>query len=323
MKRKDIIEILGEKGPGLFFSQPIAILNNKYIKDMYSMFDNRKLYHYTDLNGLLGIVQSNGLWLSEAKYLNDKEELINGKKLTIDLINYLLKNKSKYAIFREVLMGVINKLETNTFSNNYVCSFSLKEDDLDQWRAYGDRGSGICIEFTRDKEKYSLFETFNFMRFCNVIYNDEIKYKILHSCIFTYYYYFLHDKRYGNKIDTEDYINSITLNLIRNYLVFKNKSFESEQEVRLVYEDDPLEKKDFKNKYFRNSNGILVPYIKINDALIHKDGKNIADIEKLPISKVIVGPTTNQEITYQSIQEFLDFNGYQKNIVKKSNIPYR
>jgi hypothetical protein len=38
---------------------------------------------------------------------------------------------------------------------------------------------------------------------------------------------------------------------------------------------------------------------------------------------VIVGPTTNQEITYQSIQEFLDFNGYQKNIVKKSNIPYR
>lgn len=32
-------------------------------------------------------------------------------------------------------------------SNFYVFSFSTEDDDLSQWRAYGDDGGGYCIEF--------------------------------------------------------------------------------------------------------------------------------------------------------------------------------
>ena len=29
----------------------------------------------------------------------------------------------------------------------FFCSFSTKEDDLNQWRAYSNNGSSVCIEF--------------------------------------------------------------------------------------------------------------------------------------------------------------------------------
>ena len=52
---------------------------------------------------LNGILTNKGFWLSEAKYLNDKEELLNGRNLTIELIQILL-TKSRYLDFKGVLL---------------------------------------------------------------------------------------------------------------------------------------------------------------------------------------------------------------------------
>ena len=43
------------------------------------ILDKDEIFHYTDLNGLKGILEGRGFWLSEAKFLNDEEELKNGK----------------------------------------------------------------------------------------------------------------------------------------------------------------------------------------------------------------------------------------------------
>ncbi|MCT7646592.1 DUF2971 domain-containing protein [Aliarcobacter butzleri] len=294
-------------------------------KNVLEIFANQnKFYHYTTIDGFKGIIESNGLWLSEAKYLNDKEEIINGKNKAIEVINFLMKEKKKYKIFSDILNGTIEKLNSLDFSNKYICSFSLKFDDLDQWRAYGKNGSGICIEFTRDKEKYTLFEIFNFIKFAKVIYNDKRKYKILHRIIFIYFYYYCFDLKKGNYIDKEDYIDFLVSNLSFNFILFKNQAFQSEKEIRLIYTGNPI--KSFTKKSFRVSNNIIVPFINLADSKTTdvQTKKLLAQEQKLPITKVCIGPISKQEaIMEASIKEFLEFYGHSKDIVITSKIPYR
>ncbi|EJG2383281.1 hypothetical protein HMPREF1144_0490 [Klebsiella sp. OBRC7] len=37
-----------------------------------------KIYHYTDLNGLKGIIESGSLWATHFSFLNDSNELTHG-----------------------------------------------------------------------------------------------------------------------------------------------------------------------------------------------------------------------------------------------------
>ena len=48
-----------------------------------------KIYHYTDLNGLLGIVGSNSLWATHFSFLNDSNELIHGMNCLENALHYL------------------------------------------------------------------------------------------------------------------------------------------------------------------------------------------------------------------------------------------
>ncbi len=45
-----------------------------------------KLYHYTTLDGLRGVVENSDLWLTHAEYCNDEEQLRHGMRLTQKMI---------------------------------------------------------------------------------------------------------------------------------------------------------------------------------------------------------------------------------------------
>ena len=44
------------------------------------------VYHYTDLNGLQGIVTNHDLWLTHSRYSNDDEELTHGFRIAREMI---------------------------------------------------------------------------------------------------------------------------------------------------------------------------------------------------------------------------------------------
>ena len=44
------------------------------------------LFHYTDSKGFLGILESNTLWATSARYLNDSSEYTYGMKLIADAL---------------------------------------------------------------------------------------------------------------------------------------------------------------------------------------------------------------------------------------------
>jgi len=299
-------------------------VQNKYLKKFaqHLFFTEDILYHYTDLNGLTGILQNKGFWLSEAKYLNDKEELFNGCNLTIELIKSLI-NKKRYSIFREVLLETISLLKKSEFKNYFITSFTSKADNLEQWRAYSKNGSGVSVGFnTKQKTSFPHFMLGPVWMLHKVIYDDNVKCRILHLIIFKYFYEFKKDVQKNSKyIDVDDYAQSLNQSLTHTFINFKHKSFKEEKEVRLVCKVQDIQK-DFYKKNYRIINNVIVPYVCTYEIILNnKDGSKF-EVDLLPITEIVVGPIINQEITIESIKNFINDLGY-KDIVKNSKIPYR
>src|SRR5450759_3987905 len=106
-----------------------------------------KLFHYTDSNGLLGILRSEVFWATNVQYLNDSSELA----YCIALIRDRLERK-KIAVSRNALsptakLFVAAQNTFNPFPNLtvYVSCFCEEGDLLSQWRGYGHAGGGYAI----------------------------------------------------------------------------------------------------------------------------------------------------------------------------------
>lgn len=138
----------------------------------------KRLYHYTSTDAFVKIAQSNELWLTDCRFLNDDREFHFARTIIENTINehdfagrrvefiervqphqMLLE---QYDIFIENLRikaysGLYKQYGSSTLfdvddprnSIPYVFSLSCDGDSLDLWRAYG-KGQ-LCIEFDSDK----------------------------------------------------------------------------------------------------------------------------------------------------------------------------
>ena len=101
------------------------------------------LYHYTDLNAFLSIIQNKKLWLTGAHNLNDHQE-----------INWTINKIRKKLSEIEIKHGRNRAEEIWLLLNHsaavpYICSLSSEPDLLSQWRAYGKDGTGVSIGFKK------------------------------------------------------------------------------------------------------------------------------------------------------------------------------
>lgn len=114
------------------------------------------LYHYTTLDGLLGIVQHQSIWATHIRRLNDVSELKTAfsSECTSPLLNSLFpdadaESKERLRLFMAPPLGRYD---------NFVVSFTDDEaatgsqaprpgDRLSQWRAYSSVSGGFSIGF--------------------------------------------------------------------------------------------------------------------------------------------------------------------------------
>lgn len=117
-----------------------------------------KIYHYTDGNGLKGILESGTFWLTDIFCLNDPSEIDFGKKIAADKFmvirnTYFPRNKETinklYWFEFERLLDDVDACAFRAVQKLFVCSFSTMNDDLAQWRAYADDGRGYMLQFDR------------------------------------------------------------------------------------------------------------------------------------------------------------------------------
>ena len=132
------------------------------------------LYHYTDVNGLQGMMSTFNMWLSDAVFLNDP--------LEGSWVHHRAKALSREALGRTPLAEqILQQIEAqlsapdmrlrsdsadasmfaameNATQPAFIASFSENDDLLSQWRGYGDGGAGVSIGFDLNHLDFSSFE---------------------------------------------------------------------------------------------------------------------------------------------------------------------
>lgn len=169
-----------------------------------------RLYHYTSLDALTGIVQKGGLCIRGTRYdsMNDPVDCKYAEEIVLPEFRKCLEEK-----------GYGNGTEEELIFP-YVASFSASEDDFHMWRMYH---SEVAIELDDEWIKRSI-EDDPFILFGECIYpksTDEI-----HQAFCELF----------NK--SEQCVNDLYLTAREQFMFIKRKEFSNEKEYRLcTYEN--------------------------------------------------------------------------------------
>jgi len=287
------------------------------------------IYHYTDFHGLIGILKNQSLFATNINFLNDTKEFNHG----IELLEYIFNSFPT----NEETKGILNHLRSDVKTiyslDRYVTCFSKNGDLLSQWRSYGNQGNGIAIGFESREIGNSLEEYVNGI---NIIYDETTQKSIIQEYIKILLEYFQSKKELFDWSDN-DYellVSRTILEYLEGILAsFKHPSFIEEQEFRIEYNiDGNINKRNNKELFFRNSDNLIIPYVKLFSKLVESEINEIDKLEDflnleqgkmLPIKEIILGPSLDFEMNSLAIEMLLNRNGYEGVKIKPSKIPYR
>ena len=280
--------------------------------DPYYHFYSTKddvLYHYTTLDGLLGIVNSKEIWTSQINYLNDESEFL----YTLQIVRRFLgdyshrtqdKEKKKEI---ELLFGAVRTIEEIKIC---VCSFSKDGDSLAQWRAYGPQG-GYAIGFHLSVLQ-KLAEQHHFT-VCECEYDKKRQFNRVKKLIDE----FFKRQRYPDSRDERESViaySKFKEELTKLACVLKHPAFQSEREWRLVSGNVRTEDPRFVH---RAGKSMLIPYYRFPLCSNNK---------RLPPIDIVIGPCPNMGLAISSVNSFvvpkIDLSTGDMSI-RISTIPYR
>jgi hypothetical protein len=260
------------------------------------------VYHYTSLQGLLGILQGKKLWLSSALHLNDSAE-----------VNYAIETLRQQLALRPKIEGVADEMwkkfsdEVSSYMPSvqgvahFVGSFSQRKDLLSQWRAYSGEGVGFSIGFDFERLKKLADRIKFFFERCSYKPADHAA-RVNH---------FIDRGVQGlKKGRLRDAVTKCVVGLLFMTPRLKHPSFEEEQEWRLI---SSLGQDDVEVR-FRVGKSMIIPYKEFE--LVGKDGKT-------PITEVVVGPAPHMKLSVASVESLVLKSGLEDVEVSISEVPYR
>lgn len=271
-----------------------------------SMPATRRAFHYTSLQGFLGMIGTHELWLSDYAYLNDVAELAHGAARARDIY-------AEVANARPTSRTMLQAQGNPDLSRHRVCvaSFSMDPDSLGQWRAYGPIAIGFELS-------YMNFGYANTVQLGPVVYDpkaqDEMLRLFAHLNASAWERESQRERRRlrGLYTDSPDRL----LDLVA---FFKNHGFSDEREIRMVHTESPRMAERLPHalapERFRASNGLIVPYVTTRD--LHEKHP-----ERLPIREVVIGPGPKAGTLMSGVKRALAAGGYDVP-VRVSGVTYR
>ena len=280
----------------------------KSVREFLSQRPSGPLYHYTDANGLLGILQEKELWASNALYLNDAREVAHGMNLLSEEIKGLLS--VAVSLPKELKEAIEDWQESSrdAVGGPLVISFSEHPDQLSQWRAYCRGGSGFSIGFGLGDLEYA--SSASQFRLVKCVYAPSEQAELIGAVVRYLRLGFHHKKAF--KLGFLAFYQRLAQKAFAVLLALKHEGFREEQEWRLISLDSQLPLR------FRPGRFGIVPYCAVP---LCKPG------EKLGLANVYVGPNAAPELAKAAVQELVGqhtrpFPNSQPEIIA-SQIPYR
>ncbi len=254
----------------------------------------KNLFHYSDLSGITGILETRQLWLSKVQYMNDYSEV----EFFIKRLFYIIEHLPKFGISNEVLEKVkqiINEIRKDF----YLASFCENGDLLSQWRGYSNDYVGVSIGLNSETLMNHAKKTN--LKLIRCIYDESIQDNIAISIILD-----LVDniEIMDNRLK-EDYINYLSIAA----LTCKHPSFSEEKEWRLILVDSM--KKDIS---VRQSNNQLIPYYKFNFPVWSQSGI---------IDMCYIGPNGKFNNIEEGLRMLISKNINHSFSISESSIPFR
>ena len=286
-----------------------------------------KLYHYTTWEGLLGILESQTLWATNYKFLNDYSEILLFREKLIPLIQPLVRNAYEelikqhpqveqkvkaYGGIDQVVKNNVEKLVDAQYSalgdEIYILSFCGQHGDpkvnrnglLSQWRGYG-TGGGAALVFDTKKLEGILKQEANKYQYnagliADIVYSDDeqkLKEELSEELakLADVVKMFLNSYKLSHQANpdaSEGYIP-----FVQCVSRYKHYGFREENEVRIVALPAVINKEFL--KFAETKAAVLKP--EKERKFRNKNGHKIPYIELfdssdivLPIEQIIVGP---------------------------------
>ena len=290
------------------------------------------LWHYTSIDGLVGIIRDNPtehgklhFWFTRSDCLNDTSEGTHIMLLFRQVCDDLLRQGDISQFFYDCIKsceisshqlinyplpmsddGIPTSMLDSAPCHAYICSFSLKEDSLDMWRYYskGDGGYGLKLNpFMFDSYKDYEYSEYDanaiFIKICSykVIYDDSEKTKMLNHVVLDTY------TAYQNENMTESEKGNCAKDFIQFALKnfqfqFKNQCYASEEEYRFVvyrpYSKPASLKNELPTVKYRTQKGMVIPYLD----LVVENGSNY-------LSDVLISPYIENQNALTTTSDYL------------------
>jgi len=320
-----------------------------------------KLYHYTGIHGLKGIIESQTLWATHYKYLNDAEEIMHFRQQLPDILRPVFKvifsalTKEQQDRLEKRYSSIAKAVEEESkkcamaiykvaFSGNppfavpYITSFcSVDETDkhvadhglLSQWRGYGAQG-GYAIIFDTAELKQLLKEEGEKWAYSTIFVGDVVYSSATDEE--------MHDE-FGDHIDAiqkswEQVLQTGDHGVLgKTYSPFfacacryKHRGFGEEREFRIVTIPTPRQVVQIANA----KGETLLPekpvsHFSRNGAAVPYlnlfEDITVSARKRLPIKRIIVGPHPEKEKRKTSVESLLKQHEIQAE-VSVSEIPY-
>ncbi|BAV45280.1 Putative uncharacterized protein [Mesorhizobium loti] len=268
-----------------------------------------RLYHYTSSAGLIGIVQTSRVWFSDSAFMNDGSELQYGMDIFRRKSEAMLEKKPEKN--RNSLDPLIEFLKgQQTFNRQIIFCMSDDGNLLNQWRDYGKDVTAYSVEFDT---LALLKDEFNFRPgLFSLIYDEAIQNEITEKFVDELFQ--IDQSIEYHKLNDDTRLAYIMSGAAEAQFVmshFKNPAFSVENEWRLTFYAHYNAKEP--KPQFRASALGVVPYYEW-----HRSNG-----DKLPITRVMVGPSPYATASDMALKLFLFQSGYPDVETLYSTIPIR
>ena len=278
---------------------------------------NAYLFHYTNLDAMVKILETKSLWATNCEYLNDMFDV----KHIISIFNAMaIKPESFKVIIEELKMITKDNTYKKFLKETFIISFTEERDSVAMWKNYS--RSGIIMVFNSSpynkenkKETIKIFDKENKQKYFRAA---KLLDKIIYDPMLMSDYILYLIKKITKNIEekrktgqtnnsTANEIDNIT-KLLQLCLLYKNKSYSFENEIRMAF--TIIDDNDIGNiEKYRIKNNLIIPYLDIS----------FEENEKLPLKGVIFNPEQKDDMYEKSIRRLLDSYNYNIPIIKSNN----
>ena len=240
------------------------------------------LYHYTNQDGLLGILEEKALWATKIQFMNDASELKAPLEIATKSLETLVDQKdNEWAADGEKRAMVISRMrdDIEAWADVNICliPFCTSGDLLSQWRAYRTNGSAYAFGF----DSLKLLETIANYPFtliqCEYLEEEEYQRRIEEFVKDVISRALIKNHPPGDFIET--FVNTAS--------EMKLSCFKEEDEWRLV-SWRPLNSNDDRFR-FRHGKSVVIPYYSL-------------PLDLSSIVEIIVGPSPNPELAKDAVE---------------------